>query len=180
MALSATMYRISLSVSDVDRGVYASEELRLAQHPSESLRHLILRALAFTLAFEEGLAMGRGVSSPDEPALAARDPTGRIVTWIEVGAPSRDRLHRAAKQADRVLVFTTGDTRALFRELAGDFHRKDELALFEVDEALVAALGEGLQRTDAWQVTRTGGELFVTTQGRTCSGAVRQRSLVGG
>jgi uncharacterized protein YaeQ len=37
MALTSTIYRVDLALSDVDRGVYETLELRLALHPSERL-----------------------------------------------------------------------------------------------------------------------------------------------
>lgn len=180
MALSATIHKLTLAISDVDRGVYVTEELRLARHPSESMRYFVTRTLAYALAHEEGLAMGRGVSATDEPALWSHDLTGQLRTWIEVGSPSRDRVHRAAKAADKVMIFPTGDERALLRELSGDIHKKDEIEVHVLDGKLVDELAEFLDRTDAWDVTRTGGELFVTTHGKTVSGAVRTLSLTDG
>jgi len=36
MALSATIYHFDVRLSDVDRAVYETLELKLAKHPSES------------------------------------------------------------------------------------------------------------------------------------------------
>ena len=46
MALTATMHHIEVALSDVDRGVYEALDLRVAQHPSESMRYLLTRTLA--------------------------------------------------------------------------------------------------------------------------------------
>ena len=46
MALTATLYRFDVELSDVDRGVYQKLELRPACHPSEALRYLLTRVLA--------------------------------------------------------------------------------------------------------------------------------------
>lgn len=43
MALTATMYHLQVALSDVDRGVYESLDLRLARRPSESVRYLLTR-----------------------------------------------------------------------------------------------------------------------------------------
>ena len=40
MALSATIYNFTVALSDSDRGVYESLELKAARHPSETAEHL--------------------------------------------------------------------------------------------------------------------------------------------
>jgi uncharacterized protein YaeQ len=42
---------------------------------SESEDHLITRLLAYLLEFVDGIAFSRGISDPDEPAIAVRDLT---------------------------------------------------------------------------------------------------------
>ena len=40
MALTATMHHFQITLSDVDRGVYEALDLRVARHPSETMRYL--------------------------------------------------------------------------------------------------------------------------------------------
>ena len=54
MALTATMYNVSIEVSDVDRGVYQTLDLRLAMHPSETAEYMATRLLAYCLEWEGG------------------------------------------------------------------------------------------------------------------------------
>ena len=49
MAANATIYRVELQVTDLDRHYYASHALTLAQHPSETETRLLVRLLAFAL-----------------------------------------------------------------------------------------------------------------------------------
>src|SRR5580692_2854655 len=117
MALTATMHHFHVTVSDVDRAVYETLDLRVARHPSESGRYLTTRTLAYCLSYEEGIAFSKGgLSSNDEPPISIRDPTGILLAWIDVGLPSADRLHRAAKAARRVLLFTHVDAARLRKE----------------------------------------------------------------
>src|SRR6476469_2264618 len=97
MALTATMYHLQIGLSDVDRGVYETLDLRVAQHPSETMRYLLTRTLAYCLLYEPGIAFTRGLSTTDEPALWIKDLQGQLRTWIDVGTPSADRLHKARK-----------------------------------------------------------------------------------
>ena len=97
MALTSTIYNATVELSDVDRGVYETLDMRLAMHPSESPAYFATRLLAFCLEQTEGIEFSPGgLSSPDEPAIVVRDLTGRLTAWIEVGAPDADRLHRAS------------------------------------------------------------------------------------
>src|SRR5436190_10851843 len=106
MALTATIYNFDVELADTDRHVYESLSLRLARHPSESEEYLVARLLAYLLEFAEGIEFSRGVSTPEEPAIAIRDLTGTIRTWIDVGTPDAERLHKAAKTGARVAVYT--------------------------------------------------------------------------
>src|SRR5205085_6805431 len=76
MAAKATVFKAELSVSDMDRHYYATHQLTLAQHPSETEERLMVRLLAFALNAGEQLAFGRGISNTEEePDLWARDYT---------------------------------------------------------------------------------------------------------
>ena len=81
-------------------------------HPSESAEYLVTRLLAYCLELTEGIEFTAGLSNGDEPAIVVRDLTGRLLSWIEVGTPDADRLHRASKLVDRVAVYTHRDLRA--------------------------------------------------------------------
>ena len=74
MAIKSTIYKVQLSVSDMDRGVYGEHALTLALHPSETEERLMVRLLAFALYApkdnEHGeLVFARGLSDTDEPDL---------------------------------------------------------------------------------------------------------------
>src|SRR5579859_1329396 len=117
MALSATIHHFRVTLSDVDREVYETLDLRLARHPSESLRYLVTRTLAYCLSYAEGIAFSKeGISSAEEPPIAVRDSTGILLAWIDVGFPSAERLHKATKAARRVALYTHVDAALLRRE----------------------------------------------------------------
>lgn len=61
MALSATIYKADLAISDMDRHYYASHALTLALHPSETEERMMVRLLAFALNADEGLVFTRGL-----------------------------------------------------------------------------------------------------------------------
>lgn len=117
MAVKATVMKVALQVSDMDRHYYATHELTLARHPSETDERLMVRVLAYALNAGEGLAFGRGLSSDDEPDLWQRDLTGLVERWIEVGQPDESRIRRACGRAREVRVYTySGRSAALWWE----------------------------------------------------------------
>lgn len=171
MALTATLYHVSVELSNVDRGVYTTLEVKLARHPSESVEYMVARLLAYCLEYTEGIAFSEGgVSSGDEPAVLVRDLTGKIVGWIEVGLPDWERLHRAAKIAERVVVYTHRDPRQLVAQLEGKrIHRREEMEIWALDRSFVAELGEGLDRRTSISLSVTEGHLYAGIGGRTLS-----------
>jgi len=111
MALGATIHRVDLTVSDLDRQVYGQHALTLARHPSETLERLMVRLLAFALHADEALAFGGGLSTEDEPDLVKRDPTGAIELWIDVGLPDPKDIRKACGRAREVVVLAYGARR---------------------------------------------------------------------
>src|SRR4030095_1737537 len=163
MALAATIYNFDIDLSDTDRGVYETLALRVARHPSESEEYLIARLLAYLLEFTEGIEFSRGVSTPDEPAIAIRDLTGTLKTWIDIGTPDADRLHKASKLAERVVVYTHKDPSQFLKQLSGrKIHNAEALELYALDRALVDALVARLERRVAFSVSITDKELYLS------------------
>jgi uncharacterized protein YaeQ len=178
VALQATVRRLKVQLSDVDRSVYETLDLRLAQHPSENELFLVTRALAYCLSYEDGIAFGHGLSNVDEPALWIKQPDGRLKAWIEVGSPSAERLHRASKNAPRVCVFTQHDPQQILREAQKTpIHRASEIELYAPAPPLLRALAERVERAMSWQLSRSGGQLYVTTGDETFEGELAQLSL---
>src|ERR1700733_681610 len=117
MALGATIYNFKIELADSDRSVYAALDLRVARHPSETEDHLLTRVIAYCLEYTEGIAFSSGISDSDQPAIAVNDLTGALLVWIDIGAPEAARLHRAAKLAPRVAVYTHKDAGQLLARL---------------------------------------------------------------
>lgn len=178
MALTATIHTFDIELADSDREVYESLALRVARHPSESEEYLLTRVLAYALEFAEGIEFSRGLSAPDEPAIAVRDLTGVIQSWIDIGAPEAGRLHRASKAVPRVAVYTHKDPAQLIARLAGErIHRVEALELYTIDRELIGALAARLERRMAWSVSVSDRELYVSIGVDTLSGPVSRHAV---
>jgi uncharacterized protein YaeQ len=106
MALKSTIYKATLALADMDRGVYGEHNLTLALHPSETEERLMVRLLAYALNVPADdhrgkLEFARGLSDTDEPDLWRHDLSGVLVQWIEVGHPDERRMQRAAARAEQ-------------------------------------------------------------------------------
>jgi uncharacterized protein YaeQ len=180
MAPNATVHHVQVTLSDVDRGVYEKLDLRLARHPSESARYLLTRLLAYCLSYEEGIAFSKGgLSSTDEPPVAVLDPTGILLSWIDVGAPSAERLHKAAKAARRVALFTHVEPRLLQQEAATRaIHRVGEIEVWRLEPAFLDGLEAMIGRSAVIEVVRNDGKLYVTADGVVKEGDLTRVPLI--
>jgi uncharacterized protein YaeQ len=168
MALTATIYRITVELAHIDRGVYETLDLRLARHPSESLDYMATRLLAYCLEYTEGIAFtDGGISATDEPAVVVRDLTGRTTAWIEIGLPSAERLHRGHKLAGRAAVYTHRGIAQVLGELNGHgIHRAADIPVIELDRAFVTALAESLDRRSNLSLSIIEGHVYADIDGR--------------
>lgn len=181
MALTATIHRFEIALADADRGVYETLDLRVARHPSESGAFLLVRVLAYCLEWSEGIAFSKGgISSVEEPAISIHDLTGERLAWIEIGAPSADRLHRAAKATARVALYTDRRVELLRSGLAGQrIHRADEIDLVAFPQPFLRALEAKLERNVRWDLSVSDGHLFVTVGRESFDAEVRPQPLLG-
>lgn len=164
MASPSTLYRFRIALSDVDRNVYDSLDLRVAKHPSESESYLLTRVLAFALNSASGLEFTQGLCVPDEPAIRLPDGNGGMGLWIDIGNPAARRLHKAAKAARHVRVYTYKDPENLKRDALGEqIHRASEIEIFALSSTFLSELGGILARDNTWSLIHNEGELVVTT-----------------
>ena len=178
MAQTATIYNFDIELADADRNLYETLALRVARHPSESEEYLVTRVLAYLLEFADGIEFSRGVSDPEDPAISVRDLTGKIKTWIDIGAPDAARLHKAAKSGARVVVYTHRNPDQFLKQLSGEkIHRPEELELYAMDRGLVAALAARLERRVAFSVSIADRELYLSIGTDTLTGAVTRLTI---
>ncbi len=175
MALSSTIRRFEIALADSDRGVYADLDWRVAQHPSESERYLVARLIARALEHAEGVEFSKaGVSDDDEPAIVQRDLRGDLQAWIEVGAPAPDRLHKASKVCKRVVIYAWKNPEQLAAAITErGVHRAEHLVLHALPVELLDAVAATLDRANRWDLSVSGGSLFLTIGGSLHEGEVR-------
>ena len=173
------LFRFEINFADVDRGRYEDHDLRVAQHPSEDVKRLLTRVLAFVMEYVEGLTFGKGLSDGDEASLYVRTLDGRTTDWIDIGAPAPDRLHRDAKLAERVAVYAHRRPDLLQQRCQKErIHRGDQIRLVSVPPELLRFLEERLDRNNRLDISVTEGVTTVVSGKDVCEAAFTTQPLV--
>jgi uncharacterized protein YaeQ len=167
MALKATIFKVDLSVADMDRNLFEDYSLTLARHPSENDIRMMVRLLAFMRYADERLEFGKGLSTDEEPDLWLKDLTGAIDLWIVVGQPDERWLRKASGRAEKVVAFTYGGRVA---EMWWDQNRTTleklpNLTVFRLPPESTQALADLANRTMSLQCMIQDGEMLITGEG---------------
>lgn len=180
MALPSTIQKFRVDLSDVDRDVYEVIDLRTARHPSETEVYLVTRIIAYLLHYEDGATMSKaGLADPDTPPVLARDLTGQMTHWIDLGLPAASRLHKAAKSADHVFVYCHKDPSVHLTTLArAQIHRAEDIEFYALPSGFLEEIAQHLTRNNSWSVVRTEDELFITIGSETMQGSISRHPIV--
>lgn len=167
MALKATIFKVDLSVADMDRNHYEDYSLTLARHPSENDARMMVRLLAFMRYAHEALVFGKGLSTDEEPDLWLKDLTGVIDLWIVVGLPDERWLRKASGRAGRVVVFTYGGRVAemWWEQNRATLEKLSNLTVFRVPVESTQALAALANRAMSLQCMIQDGEMLITGEG---------------
>lgn len=175
MARGSTVRTFEIELSDVDRGVYETLSLKVAQHPSESGSYLVTRLLAYALEFREGLTFSSGLGNADEPALWVRDLTDQVLAIIEIGTPAPERLHKASKAADEVSVYCHKDRTGWLQQLAAaSVHRSEHIALWGLPWRQVQDLASRVDRRNQWALSRVDNVVYLEIDGESLEVALQR------
>lgn len=164
MALSATPYKVELSLTDLDRGVYETLRFTVARHPSETEERLAARLLAYALWYDENLTFGRGLSDVDEPALWEKSLDGRVLHWIEVGQPDAERLTWCSRRAGKVSLLAYGSLRVWEGKVVPAVGALKNVNVAALPQAPLAELARDLPRAIKWAVMISEGTLYVSDE----------------
>jgi uncharacterized protein YaeQ len=164
MAAKATIYKAAINIADMDRQYYASHNLTLACHPSETEERLMVRLFAFALYASDSLQFTRGLSTEDEPELWDKDLTDHITHWIELGEPDESRLRKGCNRSDEATLVTYGPRSApLWWEKNRDkLVRFDNLRVVFLPKEATDALAAMAARNMDLQVTIQDGQAWVS------------------
>ncbi|MHB8058682.1 MAG: YaeQ family protein [Desulfuromonadaceae bacterium] len=173
MALPSTIYRVTIQLSDIDRGMYETLQATVARHPSETEERLVARLLAFALFYEPDLVFAKGLAAGDEPDLWLKRPDDRVQLWVEVGLPESDRLIKASRHAERVALIACGRTLAMWEQQhLPKLANIANLTVIRFEQAFINSLVSTLDRCINWSVTVNDGNLYINVGAETLEAVI--------
>ncbi len=164
MAQKATIYKVELSVADMDRHYYETHNLTVAKHPSETDERLMLRLLAFALNADEQLEMTKGISTDDEPDIWQKSLSGELELWVALGLPSEKIIRQSCGKARDVVIYCYGDKTApgWWDKVQNKTTRFDNLRVMNILDQDMIALGNLANRSMKMQVNIQDGDVMVS------------------
>jgi len=168
MALKPTIYKFSISLSDLDRDYYDALNLTVAQHPSESSERMMARVLAYCINAQERLGFTKGLSETEEPDLWVKSLDDQIELWIDVGEPSLDRLKKATRQSQQTRVYSFNRKSPTWWQQLQLGRAKLEVMVFRFDWPAVQELATLLERSMVMSVTITEASAYIATERGEC------------
>jgi uncharacterized protein YaeQ len=113
MALSSSVHKVNIYISNMDTNFYQEFDFTMAMHPSENQTRMMYRLIAFAHSAHEDLTFTKGLGDIEEPELWQRSLTGEILHWIELGLPDEKRIKQAAGKSRKVSIYTYHKNKAL-------------------------------------------------------------------
>ncbi len=163
MAIKPTIYKLRISLSDLNRNYYDTLNLTLALHPSETLERMMTRILAFCINAQEHLTFTKGLSAVEEPDLWVRTLDNQIALWIDVGEPSADRIKKASHQAMATSIYCFNTKSDVWWQQIESKITKLKVAIFRFDWQNIQSAAALIQRTMDFSVTITGDSAYLAT-----------------
>jgi len=168
MAIKPTIYKLDISLSDLNRDIFESTNLTLARHPSETMERMMVRVLAFCLNTRERLVFCKGLSDTDEPDLWAHSLDGTLQLWIDVGEPSVDRIKKSSRIAQRVCVYSFNHKATTWWQQNQEQLAKLPVSIYRFDWEQVRSLASISERGMEMSVTLSDNSLYVASETGEC------------
>jgi uncharacterized protein YaeQ len=166
MALKATICKVEIQITDLDREYYQAHSLTIAQHPSETEERMLLRILAFALNASATLSFTRGISTDDEPDIWQKNLSDEIELWIDLGQPDDKRVRKACGRADQVIIYTYKNRSAniWWAQAQSKLARFNNLAVVHLHVTENAALEQMAARNMQLQCTIQDGTIWLSDE----------------
>ena len=164
MAQKATIYKVELSVSDMDSHYYETHKLTVAKHPSETDERLMVRILAFALNAHEQLELTKGLSTDDEPDIWQKSLSGELELWVALGLPSEKIVRQSCGKANKVIVYCYGGRTAevWWEKIKNSTTRFDNLRVINFSVKDTNELSKLASRSMKLQVNIQDGDVMVS------------------
>jgi len=141
--------------------------LTLAQHPSETIERMLVRLLVFCLHShndnEELMAFTKGLSSTEEPDIWQKTLDDQLLSWIDVGEPSFERMKKACRLSKSTFVYSFNSKSDVWWKQNKAQFQSLPIAFFAFQWEQIKRLSSEIVRTCNWSISISDDSLFVTT-----------------
>jgi uncharacterized protein YaeQ len=163
MAQNATIYKVELSVSDMDRHYYETHKLTVAKHPSETEERLMVRIVAFALNAHEHLQLTKGLSTDDEPDIWQKSLSGELDVWVTLGLPSEKVIRQSCSKAGQVIIYPYGGRTAeiWWDKIKNSTARFDNLQVINLPATETGELAKLASRAMKLQINIQDGDVMI-------------------
>ena len=169
MALKPTIYKLNISLSDINRNYYDTLNLTIARHPSETLERMMARVLAFCINAQEYLVFTKGLSAVKEPDIWAHTLDNQISLWIEVGEPDVDKIKKATRIASTVKVYSFNSKSDTWWSNGEEKFKELSASIFQFQWASIKSLAAMVDNcTMDFSVTITDDSAYIATEDGGC------------
>ena len=168
MAQSATIFKVSLNVADMERHYYQQHELVMAMHPSENDLRFMIKVIAFALNAHEQLSFTKGLATDEEAELWQKSLSDDIELWVDFGQVDEKRIRKACGRAKQVVIYTYQNRKAStwWERSKQNLARHNNLRVFHIEadgiESLVSRNMELQCNIDEGTVSLSNDEHHVT------------------
>jgi len=164
VAIKPTIFKLKISLSDLNRNYYDTLNITLAQHPSETAERMMVRVLAYCINAQEYLVFAKGMNDIDEPDIWARTLDNQITLWIDVGEPAVERIKKASRVAQALKIYCFNSKSDVWWDQAKGKISQLKTSILRFQWAEIQALAMLVQRTMEISVTITGDSAYVATK----------------
>ncbi|MDO6685879.1 MULTISPECIES: YaeQ family protein [unclassified Agarivorans] len=163
MALKPTIYKLRISLSDLNRNYYDTLNLTIAQHPSETLERMMARTMAFCHSAEQGLEFTKGLSEIEEPDIWLKSLENDTKVWVDVGEPTPERMKKASRSAELAKVYTFNAKSDTWWQQTENKVNQLSIQVWQFDWQEISTLASFVKRTMDLSVTITEESAYVTS-----------------
>lgn len=176
MALKPTIFKLRIMLSDLDRNLYDTLTLTVAQHPSETSERMMARVLAYCINADKQPDFGKGLSTADEPDLWSRTLENRISLWIDVGEPSPERIKKASRISGAVRIYSFNSKSGIWWSQEGHKLVSSGAEVFQIDWNQLQKLTTMVERSMDFALTLSDGSAYFSASDQECEVSWRQLS----
>lgn len=168
MALKPTIYKLNISLTDLNRSYFDTLNLTVAKHPSENDERMMARVLTYCLNAQPYLDFGAGLNDVDAPSLTVMTLDDQLALWIDMGEPAFERIKKATRKAKAVKIYSFNSKSDVWWEQNKTLFEALPLSVYRFNWSQIQTLAGMLQRTMEFSVTITENSAYFATAKGEC------------